>query len=59
MERLKDFITRLGEKLFPNLPERKRQRIAVQIIVGISLALICTVGMGIFRYKAVKQLEKY
>ena len=59
MERLKDFISWLGEKLFPNLPERKRQRIAVQIIVGISLALICTVGMGIFRYKAVKQLEKY
>ena len=59
MEKIKGFIGRLGEKLFPKLPERKRQRIAVQIIVGISLALICTVGMGIFRYKAVKQLEKY
>ena len=59
MEKIKDFITRLGEKLFPNLPERKRQRIAVQIIVGISFGIICMVGMGIFRYKAVKQLEKY
>ena len=59
MEKIKDFISWLGEKLFPGLPERKRQRIAVQIIVGISLGVICMVGMGIFRYKAVKQLEKY
>lgn len=59
MEKVKDLISRLGVKLFPSLPERKRQRITVQIIVGISLALICMAGMGIFRYKAVKQLEKY
>lgn len=59
MERLKDFITRLGEKLFPNLPERKRNRITVQIITGIIISLVCMTGMGIFRYKAVKQLEKY
>lgn len=55
----KDFISWSGEKFFPDLPEKKRQRIAVQIIVGISLAFVCMVGMGIFRYKAVKQLEKY
>ena len=59
MEKIKYFISWLGEKLFPGLPEKKRQRIAVQIIVGISLALVCMAGMGIFRYKAVKQLEKY
>ena len=59
MKKMKNFISWLGEKLFPDLPEKKRRRITVQIIVGISLALICTVGMGIFRYKAVKQLEKY
>lgn len=59
MEKIKDFISWLGERLFPDLPEKKRQRITVQIIVGISLASICMVGMGIFRYKAVKQLEKY
>ena len=58
MEKMKNFIGWLGEKFFPDLPEKKRQRIAVQIIVGISLAFICMVGMGIFRYKAVKQLEK-
>lgn len=59
MEKIKDFISWFGEKLFPDLQEKKRQRIAVQIIVGISLAFVCMVGMGIFRYKAVKQLEKY
>ena len=57
--KIKDFIRWLGEKLFPDLPENKRQRITVQIIIGISLALICMAGMGIFRYKAVRQLEKY
>ena len=59
MEKIKEFVGWLGEKLFPDLTERKRQRITVQIIVGISLAFVCMVGMGIFRYKAAKQLEKY
>ncbi len=59
MEKIKDFIGWLGEKLFPGLPEKKRKWIAVQIIAGISLALVSMAGMGIFRYKAVKQLEKY
>ena len=58
MEKIKKFISWLGEKLFPDLPEKKRHRIAVQIIVGIFLAFICMVGMGIFRYKGVKQFEK-
>ena len=59
MEKVKYLIGLLGEKLFPDLTEKKRQRITVQIIVGISLTLVCMAGMGIFRYKAVKQLEKY
>ena len=59
MEKIKYFISWLGKKLFPDLPENKRQRIAGRIVVGISLALICMAGMGIFRYKAMKQLEKY
>ena len=57
--KIKCFISWLGEKLFPDLPEKKRQRITLQIIVGISLAFVCMAGMGIFRYKAVRQLEKY
>ncbi len=59
MEKMKNFISWLGEKLFPDLPGKKRHRITVQIIVSISLAFICMMGMGIFRYKAAKQLEKY
>lgn len=59
MEKIKDFIRWFGEKLFPALPEKKRQRITIQIIAGILLAIVCMTGMGIFRYKAVKQLEEY
>ena len=59
MDKIKYFISWLGEKLFPDLPENKRQRITIRIVVGISLALICMAGMGIFRHKAAKQLEKY
>ncbi len=59
MERLKDFITRLGEKLFPNLPERKRNRITRQVIIGVAVSFVSIAGMGIFRYRAVKQLEEY
>ena len=59
MERLKDFITRLGEKLFTNLPERKRNRLTVQVIIGVAVSFVSIAGMGIFRYRAVKQLEEY
>ena len=59
MDKIKGFIGWLGEKLFPDLPEKKRQRITVQIIAGLFLAFVCMAGMGIFRYRAVKQLEKY
>lgn len=59
MEKIKDLAGRLGERLFPDLPEKKKMRITVQIIAGIFLTLICMAGMGIFRCRAVKQLEKY
>ena len=59
MEKIKFYIGRLGEKLFPNLPERKRNRITVQIIIGVTVSFICIVSMGIFRYRAVKQLGEY
>ncbi len=59
MDKIKGFISRLGGKLFPNLPERKRNRITVQIIIGVTVCFICIIGMGIFRYRAVKQLEEY
>lgn len=59
MDKIEYFIGWLGEKLFSDLPERKRQRITARIVVGIAIALICMAGMGIFRHKAVKQLEKY
>ena len=59
MDKIKDYIGRLGEKLFPNLPEKKRNRITVQVIIGVAISFVCIVGMGVFRYHAVKQLEEY
>ncbi len=59
MEKIKYLIGRLGGKLFSNLPERKRNRITLQVIIGVTVSLICIAGMGIFRYCAVKQLEEY
>ena len=58
MDKIKDYIGRLGEKLFPNLPEKKRNRITVQVIIGVAISFVCIVGMGVFRYLAVKQLEE-
>ena len=52
-------IIRLGERLFPDMEERKRKRLAVRIAVGLLIALICTAGMGVFRYRAEKQLREY
>ncbi len=59
MGKIRYFIGWVGGKLFPDLPEWKRTRITVQLIAGISIAIVCMTGMGIFRYKAVKQLEEY
>lgn len=59
MEKIRDLAGRLGEKLFPNLPEKKRVRLTVQMIAGIFLAFAAIAGMGFFRYRAVEQLEKY
>ena len=53
MDKIKDYIGRLGEKLFPNLPEKKRNRITVQVIIGVAISFVCIVGMGVFRYHAV------
>lgn len=52
MEKIKYFISWLGEKLFPGLPEKKRKRIVVQIIVGISLPLSAWQAWG---SSAIKQ----
>lgn len=59
MEKIKDLAGRLGERLFSDLPEKKRVRLTVQMIAGIFLAFAAIAGMGFFRYRAVKQLEKY
>ena len=59
MEKIKDLAGRLGERLFSDLPEKKKVRLTVQMIAGIFLAFVAIAGMGFFRYRAVKQLEKY
>lgn len=59
MEKIKYLIGWLGEKLFPSLPERKRQRITAQIAVGVFLAISSLAGIWICQYREGKQIEKY
>ena len=50
---------KLGEKLFPEMEEKKRKQLAGKVIAGFLIALICMTGMGIFRYRAEKELRQY
>lgn len=59
MGKIKYLISWLGTKFFSSLPERKRQRIIVQIVVGIFLALASLVGIWLCQYREEKQIEKY
>ena len=50
MEKIKDLAGRLGERLFSDLPEKKRVRLTVRMIAGIFLAFAAIAGMGCLLY---------
>lgn len=50
---------KLGGKLFPDMEEKRRKRLAGKVIAWFLVALICTVGVGIFRYRAERELRQY
>lgn len=59
MNRCKNFTEWILKKLFPDVLQRDRQRITVQIITGVILAVVSIAGMGICHYRAEKQILKY
>ena len=56
---MKDLTGKLGKLLFPDVEEKKRRRIVVQIIIGISIALISIVGMLTYSHQEVKQQQRF
>lgn len=56
---MKDLTGKLGKLLFPDVEEKKRRRIVVQIIIGISIALISMAGMLTYRHQEVKRQQRF
>ncbi len=50
---------KLGGKLFPDMEEKKRKRLAGKVIAWFLVALICAAGVGMFRYRAERELRQY
>ena len=59
MDKISAAIDWMGKKLFPDMEENRRRDLSVRIAAGILIALICTAGVGIFRYRAEKELRQY
>lgn len=58
-DRMKDLTGKMGKLIFPEVEERKRRRIMVQIIIGLSIALISIAGMLIYSHQEVNQQQKF
>lgn len=56
---MKDLIGKLEKLLFPDVEEKKRRRIVIQIIIGLSIALISIAGMLIYGHQELKQQQKF
>lgn len=56
---MKDLTGKLGKLLFPDAEKKKCRRIVIQIIIGLSIALISIAGMLIYGHQEVKQQQKF
>ena len=56
---MKDLTEKLGKLIFPDVEEKKGRRIMVQIIIGLSIALISVAGMLIYSHQEVGQQQKF
>ena len=59
MDKINSTINRLGKKLFPDMEENRRRELSIRIAAGILIALICMTGVGVFRYRAERELRQY
>lgn len=56
---MKSLIGKLGKLVFPDVEQKKSRRIMLQIITGISLALISIAGMKIYSYQETKEQQRF
>lgn len=59
MDKINSAINRLGKKLFADMEESRRRELSIRIAAGILIALICMTGVGVFRYRAERELRQY
>lgn len=55
---MENLTGKLGKLIFPDVEEKKSRRIVIQIIIGISIALISIVGMLAYSHQEIKQQQK-
>ncbi|GFI15913.1 hypothetical protein IMSAG249_01510 [Lachnospiraceae bacterium] len=56
---MKDLTGKLAKLFFPDVEEKKCRRIVVQVIIGLSIALLSMAGMLFYSHQEVKQQQKF
>ena len=56
---MKDLTGKLGKLIFPDVEEKKGRRIVVQVIIGLSIALLSMAGMLSYSHQEVRQRQKF
>ncbi len=56
---MKDLTGKLGKLIFPDVEEKKSRRIVVQVIIGLSIALLSMAGMLFYSHQEVRQQQKF
>lgn len=56
---MKDLTGKLAKLIFPDVEEKKGRRIVIQIVTGLSIALLSIAGMLFYSHQEVKQQQKF
>ena len=56
---MKDLTGKLAKLIFPEVEEKKGRRIVIQIVTGLSIALLSIAGMLFYSHQEVKQQQKF
>lgn len=57
--KMKDLTGKLGKLIFPDVEEKKGRRIVIQIVTGLSIALLSIAGMLFYSHQEVRQQQKF
>lgn len=56
---MKGLTGKLGKLIFPDVEEKKSRRIVIQVIIGLSIALLSMAGMLFYSHQEVRQQQKF